>query len=73
MSIVISRKFLLVMKVIAIHLGKNPNKGGRPPKDIKLIENSTLLIGLVLRVEKFEVDILLVNDRSIIMIVLIIT
>lgn len=29
---------LFLIVIIAIHFGKNPNKGGSPPKDNKLIK-----------------------------------
>lgn len=30
--------------MIVIHLGKNPKKGGNPPKDMKLINNEILIV-----------------------------
>lgn len=41
---------LLIRKLITIHLGKNPIKGGIPPKDKKLINKDNLIRGLIFKI-----------------------
>lgn len=37
------KKLFFNKKLITIHLGKNPIKGGKPPKERKLIINDILI------------------------------
>lgn len=37
-------KLFINKKLIIIHLGKNPIKGGNPPRDKKLINKDNLII-----------------------------
>lgn len=39
----IKYKLLFIKKLIIIHLGKNPKKGGKPPKEKKLIKMEILI------------------------------
>lgn len=39
----IIKKLLIIIKLITIHLGKNPIKGGNPPNDKKLIKKKILI------------------------------
>lgn len=43
--------FLSVMFWIIIHLGRNPRKGGNPPKDKKLIINENFRVELFILIK----------------------
>lgn len=45
-------KFILVSKLITIHFGKNPTKGGNPPKESKGIKIIVFIKNLKLKDEK---------------------
>lgn len=44
---------LLIKKLIIIHLGRNPIKGGNPPKDKKLINKLILIIEFILLIKSW--------------------
>lgn len=44
---------LLIKKLIIIHLGKNPMKGGKPPKERKLINKLILIKKFILLINNW--------------------
>ena len=44
---------LLIKKLIIIHLGKNPIKGGNPPKERKLINKLILIKKFILLINNW--------------------